>query len=242
VTLAQRIEHGLAGRGTAERAVKEKAYLKSELDHIGVPVPQIRAVVRAELVAEPTFGRAELLATVDALWTRRVHEVRMAAVELLVMRAKLLTVADVPLVERLLRESKTWAYVDALAVHVVGPLVAQQASLGATLDAWARDPDFWIRRSAMLALLAPLRKGGGEFARFARYADTMLDEREFFIRKAIGWILRETSRKQPELVFDWLLPRASRASGVTMREAVKYLTGAQRSKLDFARARDKVRS
>jgi 3-methyladenine DNA glycosylase AlkD len=242
VTLALRIESALAGRGTAERAVKEKAYLKSELVHLGVAVPAIRAIVRAELAAEDAFGRAELLATVDALWDRRVHELRMAAVELLVMRAKLLAVADVPVVERLIRESRTWAYVDALAVHVVGPLVAQHGSLARTLDAWAGDPDFWIRRSAMLALLAPLRKGAGDFARFARYADAMLDEREFFIRKAIGWILRETSRKQPKLVFDWLLPRASRASGVTMREAVKYLTGAQRSKLDFARARDKVRS
>jgi 3-methyladenine DNA glycosylase AlkD len=242
VTLAGRIENALAGRGTTERAVKEKAYLKSELAHLGIPVPQIRAAVRAELAAEDAFGRAELLATVDALWAKRVHESRMAAVELLVMRAKLLTVADVPVLERLLRESKTWAYVDALAVHAVGPLVAQHASLAPTLDRWAKDDDFWIRRSAMLALLAPLRKGGGDFARFARYADAMLDEREFFIRKAIGWILRETSRKQPKIVFDWLLPRAARASGVTMREAVKYLTAAQRSKLDFARARDKVRS
>jgi len=63
----------------------------------------------------------------------------------------------------------------------------------------------------------------------------MLDEREFFIRKAIGWILRGTSRKQPKLVFDWLAPRASRASGVTMREAVKYLSAAQQRKLAASR-------
>jgi 3-methyladenine DNA glycosylase AlkD len=57
----------------------------------------------------------------------------------------------------------------------------------------------------------------------------MLEEKEFFIRKAIGWVLRDTSRKRPELVFDWLLPRAAHASGVTTREAVKYLTEDQRA-------------
>ena len=56
----------------------------------------------------------------------------------------------------------------------------------------------------------------------------MLAEREFFIRKAIGWVLRETSKKQPDRVYAWLEPRAGRASGVTVREAVKYLSDAQR--------------
>jgi 3-methyladenine DNA glycosylase AlkD len=56
----------------------------------------------------------------------------------------------------------------------------------------------------------------------------MLDEREFFIRKAIGWVLRETARKQPDLVYAWLEPRAGRASGVTVREAVKCLADEQR--------------
>ena len=59
----------------------------------------------------------------------------------------------------------------------------------------------------------------------------MLDEREFFIRKAIGWVLREVGKTRPRLVSDWLLPRASRASGVTMREAVKYLPASQRQRI-----------
>ncbi len=83
----------------------------------------------------------------------------------------------------------------------------------------------------MLALLIPLRRGEGEFDRFARYADAMLDEKEFFIRKAIGWILREVSKKRPEIVHAWIAPRTHRASGVTMREALKYLPDGQRDGL-----------
>jgi 3-methyladenine DNA glycosylase AlkD len=63
----------------------------------------------------------------------------------------------------------------------------------------------------------------------------MLDETEFFIRKAIGWVLRDTARRRPELVFEWLLPRARRASGVTLREAVKPLSAQQRAAVLAAR-------
>ena len=59
----------------------------------------------------------------------------------------------------------------------------------------------------------------------------MLDEKEFFIRKAIGWVLREVGKKRPAEVVAWLAPRTGRASGVTMREAVKYLPEADRDRL-----------
>ena len=87
----------------------------------------------------------------------------------------------------------------------------------------------------MLALLLPLRRGEGDFDRFSRYADAMLDEKEFFIRKAIGWILRETAKKRPAMVYEWLLPRAARAPGVTVREAVKPLSDQQRASILAAR-------
>lgn len=160
----------------------------------------------------------------------------MAAVELLDHNADRLGYDDAALLERMLRESRTWALVDGLAASVVGKLVEGDERFAAVLDRWAADDDFWIRRSALLALLVPLRKGGGDFERFARYADAMLGDREFFIRKAIGWVLRDTARRRPDLVYEWLLPRAARASGVTMREAVKPLSDEQRRSLDPARS------
>ncbi len=59
----------------------------------------------------------------------------------------------------------------------------------------------------------------------------MLDEKEFFIRKAIGWVLREVGKKRPDEVVAWLAPRTDRASGVTMREAVRYLPAGERERL-----------
>jgi 3-methyladenine DNA glycosylase AlkD len=147
-------------------------------------------------------------------------------VELLRARPGLLSPAapDIGLIERLLRESGTWALVDDLAGHVMGGLAEAHPELaGTVLDRWAADGDFWLRRSAMLALLGPLRRGDGDFARFSRYADSMLAEREFFIRKAIGWVLRDTAKRRPQLVAAWLAPRAHLVSGVTIREAVRPL-------------------
>ncbi len=225
---ADRIDAGLRAAGTPARAEQERRYLKSDLHHYGATVPAIRSVVKAALAAEPDLGHDDLVAVVVALWDRPVHECRMAGVELLDLGSDHLLASDLDLVERLIRESRTWALVDGLAASVAGGLVERYPALVATIDRWAGDDDFWVRRSALLALLLPLRRGEGDFERFSRYADAMLDEREFFIRKAIGWVLREASKKQPDRVFAWLEPRAGRASGVTVREAVKYLSEAQR--------------
>ena len=233
--LARRIEASLRRLADPARAVGAKAYLKSDLDFIGVTTPEFRRAIKGELAAPPPLDRQALLATVEALWGPAVFELKAAAVELLEMNGALLEARDLALVERLLRGSRTWALVDNLAAHVVGGLVERFPSLGRTLDRWAKDDDFWVRRAAMLALLLPLRRGDGDFARFARYADAMLDEREFFIRKAIGWVLREVSKKWPALVVDWLLPRARRASGVTMREALRWLPPSDRERLLAAR-------
>lgn len=233
--LTDRIDAALRERGTPERAEREKAYLRSEFEHYGVRVPDIRAVVKATAAQHPGLSREGLLELVNALWAAPVHERRMAAVELLTIYRDRLVGHDTALLERMLRTSRTWALVDPLAASVVGRLLERRPEIGAVLDRWAQDPDFWIRRAALLALLEPLRRGEGDFDRFAKYADTMLDEQEFFIRKAIGWILRETAKKRPDLVYAWLLPRAGRASGVTIREAVKPLPERQRAAVLAAR-------
>jgi 3-methyladenine DNA glycosylase AlkD len=220
---AAAIEAALRSAGTQRRAVSEKAYLKSELEFAGTSVPVMRATVRSWCAGRPGLARADVVAVARALWSRPVHDCRMASVELLDANAGLLRAGDVPLLETMLRTARTWALVDSLAGRVMGQLAERYPDLGSTLDRWAADDDFWLRRSAMLALLGPLRHGDGDFARFSRYADSMLAEKEFFIRKAIGWILRDTGKRRPALVAAWLAPRVHRASGVTMREAVKPL-------------------
>ncbi len=225
-----RLRRELSEVGTSERAVGAKAYLKSDLEFLGAAVPDMRRWIKKWLRERPDLSRAQLVSAAKQLWRLPVNDFRHSSAILLQLRGGLLDPRDLPMLERMIRESKTWAYVDLLAVHVVGPL-AERHDLSSELDRWAADPDFWIRRSAMLALLGPLKRGEGEWKRFARYADDMLEEDEFFIRKAIGWILRDVSKIDPARVVAWLEPRAARASGVTMREAVRYLDESDRERL-----------
>lgn len=217
--VADGIEAGLRAVGTPERAEGAKAYLKSDLDFVGVTVGQVRSAVRR---LTPTLGRSAVLAVVDALWAPPVFERRLAAALLLEARPDVLEPADLALLERLIRRSRTWALVDVLAGTVAGTLLVRHPDAAGELDRWAADEDFWVRRSALLALLKPL-KAGASLDRFLGYADAMVDEKEFFVRKAIGWVLREEGKRRPDEVVAWLAPRIHRASGVTVREAVKHL-------------------
>jgi 3-methyladenine DNA glycosylase AlkD len=228
--VAKAVEAEFVSLGESRRAEKEKAYLKSDLRHLGIRVPEIRREVRTVLADQDISDRNDVLTLTHRLWSRPIHEMRMAAVELLVARSLLLKATDMQLLERYVREAKTWALVDALATSVVGPVVEEHRRL---CDRWTagRDADFLVRRASLLALLKPLRAGGGDFERFTRYADSMLEEKEFFVRKAIGWVLRETSKKRPKLVYEWLFPRAEAASGVTIREAIRYLPPSQRERV-----------
>ena len=226
------VEERLRAAGTPERAEGERRYLKSSLAHLGATLPQMHAETK-RLTHEVTT-HDDLVAVVTALWAPPIHDLRSCAVFLLSARVSLLDPADLPLLERLVREAKTWALVDVLAGDVLGKLLVSHPEMASELEPWAADPDFWVRRSALLSQLAPLR-AGASFDRFGRWADAMLDEREFFIRKAIGWVLRDAGRRRPAEVFAWLLPRATRTSGVTMREAVKYLPAEDGRRLQAAR-------
>jgi len=229
---AAQIERELRAAGSPSRAASEQNYLKSKLEFAGTPVPAIRGIVTRWRRAHPELTTQRLTEIAAALWQGPIFECRLAAVILLTDRRRLLRAADAGLVERMLRTAGTWALVDGLAADVMGSLVERYPELLGALDRWAADDDFWLRRSAMLALLVPLRRGDlGNLAYFSAYADAMLGEQQFFIRKAIGWVLRETAKHHPDLVADWLAPRVHRASGVTVREAVKWLPAARRDAL-----------
>jgi len=227
---ADQLEERLRSVATRARAEREKRYLKSDLTFLGATVGQIRSAVK-EIANQRQTTHGDLIALAEALWSRPVHERRMAAVFFLERFSPMLSVVDLPLIERLIRESRTWALVDGLAGDVLGRLVDRDPdAMTPEMDRWAKDDDFWIRRSSLLAELRPIRMGA-VLDRFLARAEPMLEEREFFIRKAIGWVLREAGKRRPDEVAAWLATRTHRASGVTMREAVRYLAANDRAQL-----------
>jgi 3-methyladenine DNA glycosylase AlkD len=221
----------------AERAAQAKRYLKSDLDFLGVRVPDIRSAVTRTARSGPDPGRPGALAWARTLWHEPVHERRTAAIEVLRYYTRSLEPADLALAEAWIRAAHGWAYVDPLAGDIAGPIALRHPAAWPLIDAWAADADFWVRRSALLTLLPGIRKGQPDRERFERYATPMLAEREFFIRKAIGWVLRETAKKDPAYVIAWTHEHLDLMSGVTFREAVRRLPPDQAARLEAIRAR-----
>lgn len=229
---AAAIETRLAPLGTARRAAGSKGYLKSNLRFLGNDATTIRQEARAWLADRAGWNIDALCALSEALWKREVFELRSFALVLLVKREVELEPRHLACLERLLRDSHTWALVDEIAPRLAGPmLVRHPREVGRVLDRWAKDPDFWIRRAALLSLLLPMRRGEGDWKRFERYADPLLEDREFFIRKAIGWVLREAVKTEPARVVAFVEPRAARLSGVTWREATRKLPARAQQRL-----------
>jgi len=214
--------------GDAADAAAQKAYMKSALRFHGVVAATVRAAC-AEYCRAHALDHVALRGAVDALYATDWFDLRSAAVGLLERRRALITTADAAWLIGLVRASACWAHVDWLATKIVPrALPPDPARL---LRRWARDRDFWVRRTALLATLDELRAGRGDFDLFAELAAPLLGEREFFIRKAIGWVLRDVSRRRPELTFAFVKAHALQMSGLTYREATRRLPASMRAKL-----------
>ncbi len=225
----------LRALGTPQRAGSEKAYLRSNLRFYGTAVPDIRRVAAEFARAHPDLGRDDLRRIVEAAYATDVHELRSVAIALLDRKKSLLGERDLSWLLGLVDASNTWAHVDWLAVAVIGDIVGRDPSSLRRLPRWAKSRNFWVRRTALLAQHDMLKQGGGDFRLFAGLAAGMLDEREFFIRKAIGWVLREVSKKRATLVYEFLRDQRDRVSRLTLQEGAKYLSASQRARLGLAR-------
>jgi 3-methyladenine DNA glycosylase AlkD len=231
-TAARRFfERRFRDAGSPVRAAAGKAYLNSELRFYGASVPDIRRAANDFAREHRGLSRAELRKIVDELWSTDLYELRSAGIALLSRYVALLEERDLVWLLGFVRASKTWAHVDWIAADVIGGVVGESRTALRRLPAWAQDENFWVRRTALLAQLRQLSHQSGDFDLFARLAAPMLGEREFFIRKAIGWVLREVSKKRPKLVFAFLREHRDEVSGLTLSEGAKYLPAAQRRAL-----------
>ena len=221
----------LRAAGKSARARSDAAYLKSDLVFYGVTMPELHRITREYAREHPDLDRRQLREIAVGAYATDKHDLRSAAIALLDRRRALLEERDLSWLIDLADASNTWAHVDWLAVGIIGDVVGRYPSSLRRLPRWAKQRNFWVRRTALLAQHDQLKRGAGDWPLFTRLADAMLHEKEFFIRKSIGWVLRETSKKRPKLVYDYLSPRRERVSGLTLREGAKYLSDAQRRAL-----------
>lgn len=227
----------LASAGDPERAVAQQKYMKSEMPYRGLTSVELKALLKP-LLADADLRpatRDEWEATVRDLWDNATHrEERYAATALLVHRAyrQWRDPELLPLLRHLITTGAWWDHVDELATHHVAPILLRHRSfVTQIIQSWSTDSDLWIRRTAIICQLP--HKDATDTDLLAEVIEANLDTeaageptaygKVFWIRKAIGWALRQHARTDPQWVIDFVAAHEDRLSGLSKREALKHL-------------------
>jgi 3-methyladenine DNA glycosylase AlkD len=201
-----------------------QAYMKSVMPFYGVQAPRIRAICREVFAEHPLGDRDSWLVTVRALWREATHrEERYVAIALTGdRRYHGFQTADLvlDLYEELVVTGAWWDYVDEVAIRRIGPILRVQPSeVTPMMRAWAVDRDLWKRRTSIICQIGS--KSATDRTLLTDAIDRNADDRDFFIRKAIGWALREHAKVDPGWVRAFVASRDGALSGLSKREALK---------------------
>ena len=218
------IRGALRAAANPDRAPQQQAYMKSEMPFLGVLVPQCRRIAASAFRARPLPDADAWQAAILGLWRRAAfREERYAAIGLLTLPrcSRWIEPRRVPMIEELVVTGAWWDYVDAIAGRSMGTMLAGHPhSTKALLRGWARSDNVWKRRTAILAQLRS--KQATDRKLLADVIEPSVREGEFFLRKAIGWALREFSKTDPAWVTEFIAAHDG-LSGLSRREALKHL-------------------
>jgi len=224
--LLDAIRSALRAGADAERAVGQQRYMKSPMPFLGLTSPQ-RHILLRPLLADPALridSRAAWERSIRELWDgAEFREDRYAALALLRHRTyRSWRDPDVmPLVEHIVVTGAWWDYVDEVGNVVGEVLLLDPEGEGLRMRAWSERDDLWLRRSAILSQLR--HKDRTDTDLLEAVIEPNLDDRDFFIRKAIGWALRQYARTDPLWVRAFVDRHGDRLSGLSQREALKHL-------------------
>ena len=166
-------------------------------------------------------NRADYEATVRELWSGESREEMYMALEVAEGIKRFHTEESWPLYEEMVATATHWDTLDWLSSHIIGPLVLHNRELEKNLVAWSDSPNLWVRRASLLSHLK--HKTETNRALLAATILKLAGEKEFFIRKAIGWVLRDFSYTDPAWVESFVRDHENQLSGLSCREALKHL-------------------
>jgi 3-methyladenine DNA glycosylase AlkD len=224
-SLADIVRVKLTEAADPARAPAMQAYMKSAMPYLGVSAVPMRRVCKTIFAGFTWPDSAAWQADVLAIWRgAEYREERHAAIELTGVRAArdFQRIGALPLYEEMITGGAWWDYVDAIAAHRLWAMLENdRAAMKAAMLAWSRDDDMWKRRSAILCQLRARAATDLDFL-YSCIAPS-LDSKEFFLRKAIGWALRQYAWTDPVEVQRYVAANESRLSGLSRREALKNI-------------------
>jgi len=216
------LERLMATYGSArddERAAAMRAYMRDQFPFFGITNARRRALSREVLAGLPRPDEADLREVALACWKLPEREYQYFACDWLRRHARVCTPDFLATARTLITDKSWWDTVDALAAHLVGPIVANHPAIVSTMDEWAGEENTWLARTAILHQLT--YKEATDTERLFRYCVTRADHRDFFIRKAIGWALRQHAWTDPVAVRRFVAAHTDRLSPLSVREALK---------------------
>ncbi|MEU1436797.1 DNA alkylation repair protein [Streptomyces sp. NPDC005786] len=203
------------------RARSAAAYMKHVAPFLGIPTPRRRTLSRTVLEGAGRPEETDCAAIALRCWALPEREYQYFAADYLRRHVGRCSSGFVPVLRHLVTTTPWWDTVDTLAAHVAGPLVAAVPELRRTMDEWIEDDDLWIVRTALLHQLR--YKEATDARRLFAYCLRRADHPDFFIRKAIGWCLREYAKTDPHAVRDFVDDARNRLAPLSVREATKHL-------------------
>ena len=197
-------------------------YLKTSMPFYGVAKPERELIARELKERFPVSTRQEYERVVLGLWRLPHREEKYFAIQVARTWRGFILPESIPLYRRLIEEGAWWDLVDEIAAHLVGSvLLHHRKELAPMMDRWIADSDLWIRRTAIISQLT--HKDKTAHARLFRYSLARAVEKEFFIRKAIGWALRQYAYSALDRVSAFITRHRSKLSPLTYREAARVL-------------------
>ncbi len=212
----------LEGLADSERATQMAAYMKTDMPFFGVKSPERKLVFREARNLFPVETPDDYEAAVLALWSQPHRETKYVGLGYATEYREEIGVEWLGLYEKLITEGAWWDFVDDVAVHAVGrALLKQRSEVTPIVRSWIDSEDMWLRRTAIISQVR--HKDETDESLLFDHALACLHETEFFIRKAIGWALRDYSWFQPGVVRSFLLEHKDNMSGLTYREGAKRI-------------------
>lgn len=215
------VEAELAARADPAKAGPMQAYMKTTQPFHGVQKPDRVPLVRRLKEFAPKDRRDWERRTL-ALWNLPHREERYVALDYAMLWRAYRTPEALGFLRRLIVEGAWWDLVDVVAGGLVSPILkAHRAETKPVMEQWIEDEDLWVRRAALLSQLK--HKGETDEAQLFDFCLRRAGEKDFFIRKAIGWALRDYSWTRPEAVRDFVVSCHGKLSPLSVREACKQL-------------------
>lgn len=202
-----------------QNAVQMKKYMRDLFPFYGIKSP-LRKELSYRFLAELKKQENIDWDFVESCWNASEREMQYVALDYLRDNTKKLTDKDLPNIESLINRKTWWDSIDFLD-RIVGNIALRYPELNQTILEWSLHPNIWYRRIAIDHQLDRRNKTNTEL--LEKIIVNNLNQKEFFINKAIGWALRAYSKTDPEWVRNFIEKHRDNLATLSIREASKYI-------------------